>query len=49
MKAVNETNAKKCDYCVVYAVYTLKEEGLYTYLCKVCYKDVDKAKESINE
>jgi len=49
IKLVKETKTKKCDYCDDYAEFKVKEKGLYTYLCKSCSKDIEKAKKSINE
>ncbi len=38
-KIIKEPKAKKCDYCDEFAEMKIKEEGLYTYLCKPCYKN----------
>ena len=49
MKLERDTKAKKCDYCDEFAEYKLKDNGLYTYLCKSCYKNPIDAKKKINE
>lgn len=49
IKLVKETKAKKCDYCDEYAEFKFKEKSLYSYLCKNCSRDIEKAKRSINE
>ncbi len=49
MKIESGTKAKKCDYCDEFAEYKIKEDGLYSYLCKLCYKDPISAKKKINE
>ena len=48
-RLVKETKAKKCDYCDDFAEFKVKEKSLYTYLCKSCSKDIERARQSINE
>jgi len=39
MGKIEITKSKKCDYCDEYAEVKIKEDGIYTYLCKPCFKE----------
>lgn len=45
---VKPTKRNKCDYCDELAVYKVKNNKEPTlYVCKSCYKDLDKAKKNL--
>ena len=47
VKKIEIPKSKKCDYCDEYADYKVDQEGIYSYLCNYCYKNLDKVKKEI--
>ena len=39
---IKTTKGKKCDYCDEFAEFKIKVEGIYTYVCKPCSKELGK-------
>ena len=44
---MKETKAKKCDYCDEFAAVKFLEEGLYSYACGWCSKNLETMKAQI--
>ena len=43
-KEIKVTKGKKCDYCDEYAELKVKDDGISSYLCNYCFKNLDKVK-----